>query len=194
MNVEIIVPEGVYEEIVDRPLKSKRFALESLRIKRLFSDGVISEVDADPEKTKEILKTSNHLFYMKKRPIQILHRGEAEALSLLVEHDCEALLVDERTTRLLVERPEKLLEVLSRQNHKHVEMDKGKLNKLKKIIPKTNIIRSTEIAAIAYEKGILARYYRFDQPQLLDAALAALKYSGCAISWQEIEEYKKAIS
>ena len=41
MQVKMLVTDEIYEEIIKRPEGSKRYALESLRIKKLFSEGVI---------------------------------------------------------------------------------------------------------------------------------------------------------
>jgi len=38
LSAKIVVTGGIYDEIVSRPITSKRYALESLRIRRLFSE------------------------------------------------------------------------------------------------------------------------------------------------------------
>ena len=48
------------------------------------------------------------------------------------------------------------------------------------------IIRSTELAYIAYKKGFID----IKDPRVLEAMLYALKYRGCSISEAEIEEVK----
>ncbi len=194
LDVDIVVPEGVYDEIVTRPLKSKRFALESLRIKRLFTDEVIREVDADEGLTKAIIDGSNNLFFHNNKALSIMHKGEAEAIALALEHRCHALLIDERTARLLIENPHRLASVLSSRNKHPVCVDEKQLVAFQKTLPPVAVIRSTEIAAAAFERGILSRYLRHSQPDLLLAALAALKYSGCSISWEEIDDYTRLLT
>jgi hypothetical protein len=49
------------------------------------------------------------------------------------------------------------------------------------------IIRSIELAYIAYKKGLV----KFGDGKLLDALLYSLKFKGCAVSSEEIEEIKK---
>ena len=49
------------------------------------------------------------------------------------------------------------------------------------------IIRSTELAYVAYKKGLL----RYKNGDVLGAVLYGLKFKGAAISGDEIEEIKK---
>lgn len=189
LGVKIAVTKGVYDEIITHPIHMKRFALESMRIKRLFSEGVISVRDADPKITGEILDRANSIFELSNHYLRIIHKGEAEAISLLKEINANALLIDERTMRLLIENPEQLRDVLSRQNNQNISINHRNLELFSSIIPDVSIIRSAEIAAIAYEKGILNNYIGSNGKDVLEATLYALKFSGCAISWQEIDEY-----
>jgi predicted nucleic acid-binding protein len=189
MGVKILVTDEIYEEIILRPMGSKRYALESMRIKKLFSEGVISIQNPEPLITQEIMDLSNSIFRVKNHPLHLIHKGEAAALALLAGIEADALLIDERTTRMLIEDAETLRRVLSDQLGRHVDMDHLKLAAFNDIIPDIKIIRSSEVAAVAYEKGILGRNLGNPGKEALMATLYALKFSGCAISWQEIDEY-----
>lgn len=192
MNAKIVTTPAVYDEIFTKPIKSKRFVLEALRIKRLFSHGVISIMDDEPELTHRILNISNSVFSVRGKPLKILHKGEAAALSLIIKSGADAFLIDERTTRLLIEDPDSLMSLLSHRNKEDVKMDDIMLSKFFDLIKNTKIIRSTEIAARAYEMGLLDDL-KTQGHNVLDATLYALKLSGCAISWEEIEEYKAVL-
>jgi predicted nucleic acid-binding protein len=189
MGVKILVTDEIYEEIILRPMGSKRYALESMRIKKLFTDGVISIQNPEPLITQEIMNLSNSIYRVKKHPLHLIHIGEAAALALLSGIEADALLIDERTTRMLIEDAETLRTVLSDQLGRHVDMDHQKLAAFNEIIPDVRIIRSSEVVAVAYEKGILGRNLGNPGKEALMATLYALKFSGCAISWQEIDEY-----
>jgi predicted nucleic acid-binding protein len=189
MGVKLLVTDEIYEEIILRPMGSKRYALESMRIKKLFSEGVISIMNPEPLITQEIMDLSNSVYRVKKHPLRLIHKGEAAALALLSGIEAEALLIDERTTRMLIEDPGTLQRVLSSQLGRHVDIDVEKLAALDDILPDVRIIRSSEIAAVAYEKGILGRNLGNSGKEALMATLYALKFSGCAISWHEIDEY-----
>jgi predicted nucleic acid-binding protein len=189
LGVKILVPDEIYNEIILRPMGSKRYALESMRIKKLFSSGVISVSNPEPLITREILNTANSVYRAKKHPLRLIHEGEAAALALLAGVDASALLIDERTTRMLIEDADGLRGVLCGQLGRRVDMDVRMLDAFRGIVSDVRIIRSSEIAAVAYEKGILGRSLGGCGKEALMAMLYALKFSGCAISWQEIEEY-----
>jgi predicted nucleic acid-binding protein len=193
LNVRVAVAPAVYEEVVSRPSESKRYALEALRIKRLFTDGVISKVSADGRVTDRILSLANSVFEVKGRPLSIIHSGEAEALSLIKTLSADALLIDERTTRLLIEDPSSLSGFLSERSNAKVRMNERRFRELSVYIPKVPVLRSTEIAALAYEAGVLPKMLNASGKKVLDASLSALKYSGCAITWEEIDEYLRII-
>lgn len=189
LGVKILVPDEIYNEIILRPMGSKRYALESMRIMKLFSGGVISVSNPEPLITQEVLDTANSVYCIKKHPLRLIHVGEAAALALLAGIDASALLIDERTTRMLIEDADGLRVVLSNQLGRRVDIDHQRLEAFRSVVPDVSIIRSSEIAAVAYEKGILGRSLGNNGKEALMAMLYALKFSGCAISWQEIEEY-----
>lgn len=193
LGVGIVVPPGVYAEVVSKPIVSRRFALGSMRLNKLLEDKVVSVRKPDGDLTERILDGFNSSYLVNNRPLRILHRGEAEALSLTRSRDVEALLVDERTTRLLMEDPEQLRRLLSRQNNQNVRLDARRIEDTRRMIPKVTVIRSSEVAAVAYERGVLSKYLSEGEGNLLEAVLCALKFSGCSITWGEIEDYKNTV-
>ncbi|MFH1662287.1 MAG: hypothetical protein ABIA02_04285, partial [Candidatus Falkowbacteria bacterium] len=67
---EFLITQEVKLEVIDKPINIKRFALEGLRAKRLFDDGVIKLPDAvgisneEIKKiTEEILSVANNTFF-----------------------------------------------------------------------------------------------------------------------------------
>lgn len=183
----------VKKEIVDKPSSGKRFVLESMRIKRLISSGAIKVMKCKTDLSDRILSASNRVYSVKGKNLRIIHAAEAEAVALAQEIDADALLIDERTMRLLMEDPNELRVLLSHRNKADVKLDEAALKVLEGIMPEVPIIRSAELAAVAYEKGILTRMHGVNDKSVLTAALNALKYSGCAITWEEISEYDKAV-
>ncbi|MFH1402704.1 MAG: hypothetical protein ABIH11_00360 [Candidatus Altiarchaeota archaeon] len=192
MREEFIVSPSVYEEIISRPSSSKRFAFESMRIRMLFDEGVLKMAESKSDLTDRILEKANSLYNIKGRHLKIIHRAETEIIALASELGADAMLLDERTTRLLLEDPYNLKELLSYRNKSKVRMDEGLLAELKGLLPDVPVIRSTELTAVAYERGFLKPYGGADKNVLLNA-LSALKFSGCSISWQEIDEYDKVV-
>jgi len=189
-----IIAKEVREEIIDKPLTTKRFELEALRMQELLEEGILempsclgikdSQVS---ERTQEILREANNLFYSEKREVEIIGKGEASCLALgkiLSEKKIKNIIaVDERTTRVLGESPENLVKLLENKLHTRIKMNKRSLDFVKGF----KFIRSTELIYIAYKKGLIT----IRKGQVLDALLYALKFKGCAISDEEIEEIKR---
>lgn len=191
---KFLVTHTIKHETVDYPLKVKRFEWGALRIQQLFNEKVLVQaeenvVDANllRKKAQEFLEQTNNIFVAKNKPVHILDEGEAEVLALskiLQEKGNETVIVvDERTTRVLCERPENLQKLLTKKLHTEVKVDKSKFS----IFEGYNVIRSTELAYIAYKKGFI----QIKDKKALGAVIYGLKYGGCSISEKEAQAYKK---
>ncbi len=181
---EFYISQSVKREIIDHPLKSKKFKLEAMQVKNVLEAGdlkVNSEFSG-----AEIADLVNSLFMARGRFIKIMHDGEIGALVLARNVKSVALVVDERTTRMLVENPESLASVLSRKMHTTVTIDHKKLDKFKKWLGDLKVLRSIELGVVAYELGLLDKYG--DKKNALDALLWAAKLRGCSVSDSEINE------
>lgn len=188
-NVEFIVPKGVEKELVERPLHVNEFEFKALRLREAINEGMIKveDVPGVHERAEEILEEANSLFQPR---VKILHEGEAECLALMELVGAKTLLVDERTTRLIVEDPVGLGKFIQNRTSFKVRMSEEKALKLHDRFSSFSVIRSSEVVAVAYEKGLLDKY---GDGRLLHASLYALKFSGCAISKKEISEYLKIL-
>lgn len=189
---KFIITERVKEEAIDRPLTIKRFELEALMIKKLFDEGIF-ELPYDLVKKDEIiaernkmLDLLNHTYYTKGEFMKIVHGGGTSslALSLILSKKGidNVVAVDERTARMLVENPENLRQLFSQKLHTKVEMKKD-ISFIKGI----RIIRSSELLYLAYKKGLVD----LKDHNVLEALLYAVKFKGCSISFEEIEQMKK---
>jgi hypothetical protein len=191
---EFLITKEVKQEIIDTPLNIKKYELEALQIKELFDCGIIKhadltaqEVDDLRNKREEIINLANTTFYSDNRPIHILEKGECAALALsLLLKEPNVVAVDERTARMLCENPDNIRKLLQKKLHTNVTANKKNYEFFKKF----KIIRSTELAYIAYKKGLV----ELKDKKTLDALLYALKYHGCSISEEEIEELKRLYS
>ncbi len=191
---KFLLTSEVKNELVDHPIKTKRFKLEALKIKQLINEGVLelpesigifnSEIS---QKTEEALDIANKSFVGSEKEIHLIDKGEASCIELsriLTERGINNLIaVDERTTRVLIENPENLKKFLERKLHTKIKVDYKKLE----IFKGFKIIRSTELIYMAYKKG----FVRIKDKELLDALLYAVKFRGASISDEEIEEIKK---
>lgn len=195
------MPTSVKGELIDRPMKSKKFKLEALVIQDYLFEGVFKLVDNKEvqDKSNYLLRLANNIFWSRDKPIKIIQKAEMEALAIVINNKSDALVVDERTLRLLVESPKNLAKLLSRRLHTKIKINEKTLNEFRKKIGNINILRSTELAVVAYDLGILDRFitannkvHKEFKSTLLEGALWGLKLRGCAISSDEIKEIMKA--
>ena len=191
---KFLITAEIKREVIDRPLTIKRFALEALKIKQLLDDGILEMPSSlginDSEisgKANEILNEANTFFYSNEKDIHLLDMGECAGLALsriLTEKGINnVLVVDERTTRMIVENHERLREFLERKLHVKIKVKHDKL----KLFHGFKIIRSPELAYVAWKKGLS----KLKNHDVLDALLYALKFKGAAISGEEIEQIKR---
>lgn len=188
-KIEFIIPYSVKKEIVDKPMRSKKYKLEAIQIKSLISNSIIRE-----EKRREVKKylfACNNLFYVHNTPLRILQEAELEALILARDLN-GGYVVDERTMRVLVESPEQLKKILENKLKAEVTINNKNLDLLKSEICCVPIIRSTELMYMAYEKGVFKDLLKgTTKKEFLDGLLWGLRLRGCSISTEEI---KKLIS
>jgi len=120
-----------------------------------------------------------------------VHIAEMETIAAALLYNSEAIVIDERTTRLLVEKPKELHKILEHKLHTKVSVNHKKLNNFLKLTKGVRVIRSVELVLVAYEKGLFDKYLP-DMPNkkrlLLDAMLWGMKLDGCAVSRKEIEK------
>lgn len=191
---KFIITTEVNEEIIQKPLNIKRFELEALRIKKLVEDGVLEYPsslgikDKDISyKTKELLEVANQTFEAGGRKMHVVDLGEMSVLALskmLSDKGIDNIIaVDERTTRMLIEKPDNLERLFEKKLHTKVRVNRNNF----KFFKGPKLIRSTELAYVAYKKGLVG----LKNGLVLDALLYAMKYKGCSISEDEIEEIKK---
>jgi len=189
-----IITKEVKNEVIDVPLNIKRFELEALKVKQLLDEKIIelpSSLNIDEneisKKTKEILGVANNIFVSNNKEIDLIHIGEASCLVLGRMLDDikinNVLAIDERTTRMLVEKPENLKKLLEKKLHTKINLKKENFEFFKNF----KIVRSTELMYVAYKKGLV----RLKNGMVLDALLWALKFKGCSISDDEIFEIKR---
>ena len=193
-NAEFIVPEEVKREIVDRPLKSARFEFKALRLGMAIGSGAIKVVsDGDvARRAKEIAGLANSLFRYGKHNVNIIHGGEAESIALMQKQGIQTLLVDERTTRLLVEDHVALKKYIERRTGFNLKLNNKIAKRLEDEVGGISVIRSSELLAWAFENGLLKKFG--NDKSVLHASLYGLKYSGCAISNDEIEDYMRLLA
>ncbi len=193
-----IIPEGVKYELVDSPLLSRKFKLEALQVLREIYTGTFDLVKSENIRylSHRIMNIANHTFKAYDSDIAIVHIGEMDVLAAAKILKSKAVVIDERTTRQLIEDPLSIAKHLQSKLHTHITVDENNIRLLKRELSGIKVIRSVELMSLAYEFHILdsliipqeQRVYKNLNSTLLDAVLWSLKLNGCAVSDEEINK------
>jgi hypothetical protein len=190
---KFLITHDVKREIIDRPINIKKFEFEALQLQKLVDEKVLEMPDSlgvsanevDKE-TKKLMDIANNIFEANKNKIHILDSGEVScfALSILLNQKKikNTLAIDERTARMISERPDNLKDLLQKKLHAKIRVEKNNYHYFEGF----KIIRSSELVYIAYKKGLVD----LEGSMVLDALLYAVKFKGCSISDEEIKEIK----
>lgn len=191
---KFLITKNVKYETVDRPIGIKRFELGALQVQNLIDSGTLelpSSIGVSEEtlnsSTNELMDIANHYLQVKGQWVQIVSPAEMSCLALSSELKKQGIMsiiaIDERTTRLLAEKPQNLEQLMSEKIHQRVQLVASNFT----IFSQYRFIRSSEIVYVAYKKGLIP----LKGKKVLEALLYATKFKGSAISIQEIEELKK---
>ena len=188
-NVQFIIAPSVKKEIIERPLaiSMKAYELSAMRMKRALDDNVLQEVDGESlERAKRIMDLANGMFYAMSKPVHLVDLGEADMIALSQSTGCSLILMDERTTRMLIEAPFRLKEHMEKEMGVSVMVNRRNFDEFKEITGGMKVIRSSELASLAFKAGYFSP---FPNPgKMLEATLYSLKYNGCSIGFDEIDE------
>ncbi len=189
---EFILTPAVKREVIDKPMKIKKYKLESLRVKDLLEKGVFthsSKVVSNEKLAKEtsrVAKIANSSIRDSSsgEKINLIHEGEASCLAFcnLVKAP-SVIIIDERTTRMLVESPKNIKRLMEKKLHASLELQESLLVDLKKY----KLIRSSELLYVAYKKDLIGLPR---DKNLLEALMYGVKAKGAAISSKEIDSIK----
>jgi len=195
---EFYITEGVYKELIEKPLSTKKYKFEALQILPLITKGILklNKRQEIKDKAQELLDLANQSFVARDNNIGIVHQGEVEAIACAIIEGADTLVIDERTTRSLIESPELLERHFERKLHTNVDVNRDNLNRLCEQIKHIKVIRSFELASVAFEKGLLNMYDVKGEEEyvpnirraLLEGVLWGVKLNGCSVKREEIYE------
>jgi predicted nucleic acid-binding protein len=192
-NVDFYISPKVYEELINKPLNTKKYKLEAFQVLPYINKGIV-KVYKHP-KIKQIAEElefyANNTFKIRDKNVKIVHAGEIEALATTLFLEADAIGIDERTTRHLIEKPEKIAQHMEHKIHAEVKIDWKNLNTIKKKVKDVRVIRSAELVTIGFEKGLFKRYGEKNRFAILEGALWAVKLNGCSMKEQEIKQIIK---
>lgn len=193
-GIRFVIPPEVEYEVITRPLSNGLFQyyFSSLKMKKALKDKVlVKAAKSERPLTQKILETANHLFFMKGRPLRLIHAGEAGMIALAQELGVSTILIDERTTRMLIENPISLKKHLEKEFSVHIMVNKRNLDRFSELTEDMSVIRSSELLILAYENGFLEGFT--NRKKALEAGLYKIKFSGCSVGFKEIKEFLKLV-
>ncbi|MBI2559492.1 hypothetical protein HYW20_09280 [Candidatus Woesearchaeota archaeon] len=195
-NGKFYITEPVRKELVDRPLETKKFKFEAIQVERLIEDGVLDVIDNGfiRETTPRLLNTANQIFRAYNSNMKIVHFAEMSVIAAAISLNADAIAIDEKTTRFLIENPRMIIDILKKTLHTSIGINENNLKEFKNNVRRIKAIRSIELVTIAYERGILDSYITKipdARKNLLESVLWGVKLNGCAVSKDEIEQIVK---
>lgn len=190
------IPTIVKRELVDKPLQTKKFKFEALQVLRAIQDGILEVVDNRHIKksAQTLFNLANNTFHAHGHSISIVHLGEMEGIASAKYLDSDSFIIDERTTRVLIEDPKKLANILQHKLHTSIFINHKNLKSFLKRVKGIKLLRSFEIVVVAYELGLLDKYLLkipSSKKTLVEGVLWGIKLNGCAVSQREINEVVK---
>jgi hypothetical protein len=191
------ITPSVKTELIERPLKIKRFEFEALQVMRLIEDKVIEVYDNVPiAKSKQLLGLANSSFKIKNKTMDIIQAGEIESVASAIEMGADGIVMDERTLRLLIENGNELEKLLEYRFKRDVISNYDKIKQFSQEVKNVKIIRSIELVSVAFKLGLLNSFQpkiAKGKEKLVDAILWATKYNGCAVTGDEIMEISESL-
>jgi len=195
-NGKFYLTESVKKELVDRPFEIKKFKFEAIQVEKLIEQGTLEILDTEfiRAETPKIFGIANNIFNAFNHDMKIVHFAEMSVIAAALDVKADAVVLDEKTTRLLIENPKTLLEIMRKTLHTSVGINESNLKEFRNKVKDIKAIRSVELVAIAYEHKILDNYITNipdARKNLLESVLWGVKLNGCAVSKEEIEQIIK---
>lgn len=196
-NGKFYITQAAKYELIDHPLATKRFKFEALQVLELIKTGTLEILDSPAIKSDglQMLDSANRIYTQQKQPIIIVQHAEMQTVAAAVRNQSASIVVDERTTRLLLEAPHVLKTLLGNKMDVKVEINHDALAQFRSLVGKTvPVMRSAELVTIAYELGILDKFLadiKDARRTLLESVLWGVKVHGCSIANREIEQVLK---
>lgn len=193
-NGKFIITEAVKKEVVDNPINVPRFELGALRVQALIDKSVLEFPSAlnigneiIKKESQRLMNIANHYIFSRGTWVNIISEGETSCLALSSELNKikieNIIAIDERTTRILSEKPENLQKIISDKIHANVKAQLSSIEEFSNF----RFVRSTELVYLAYKKDLLG----IQGKKALEAALYATKFKGSSVTFEEIDELKK---
>lgn len=186
------ITNDVRRELIVKPLTTKKYKLEAMQIMPLLNSKIIEVYDNEEvnAKARWLQDIANNTFMAKENYITIVQYAEMQTLAAALLLGADAVVIDERTTRMLIENPLKVSERMRQKLHTSIRINKENLEILKQTLSSIKVIRSAELVIMAYELGAFNSYLspEITKKSMIEGILWAVKLNGCSISDDEIKE------
>lgn len=189
MKGDLLITKGVVNESITYPIAIPEYSFAAVRIERALNSKMLRVIEYSTSTLDRILHSANNMFYTE-RPFHLVDEGEAEMIAAAVDNGLKMLLMDERTTRALIESPMDLKDHLEEEFRIRINVNQDMFDQFKATTKGLQVIRSAEIVALANEKGYFKKFKDLSG-KAYEAALYSVKFKGCAIGFDEIEELVK---
>jgi len=194
-NGKFYITPAVKIELIDRPLKIKRFGFEALQVMKHIREGTLEIYKEVPQKrVLELKKLANSSFKIKNKTMDIIQAGEMESVASALQLQSEGVVMDERTLRLFIENYKEMEKLLEIRFKRDVTGNPTNMKKFSDQLKAIKIVRSIELVGTAYKLGILDNYIprlKTGKQMLVNSILWTTKYNGCAVTTHEIEELER---
>lgn len=199
-KTKFAISTEVHNELFKKPMAGIKFKFSAMRVEEYVQDGILEVIHNEQvdNLAEQILRHANSVFRAKGKDIKIIHRGEAQIFALAKHLKSDLIINDERVSRTFVEAPQHLQKKLLGRLHTEIGFNKKEYDRALDLIGELHIIRSADLFAVAFDRGVFnSSISKIKIPnakaEFLRGGLWALKFSGCFISQQEIEEYVKML-
>jgi len=190
-NGSFAMTMGVKRELVDRPLETLRFKFEALQVQSLIEKGVLNVINEEAvvKKAQELLNLANSILSGHGQNNKIVQIGEMETLAAALLYKADAIVIDERITRTLLENPKGLHLLMEKRLHMQLKSNEQALQQFEEATRHIIVLRSIELVTIAYELGLLDKFVvgiPNARRELLESTLWGVKLNGCSVTEDEI--------
>lgn len=197
-DIQFIITPSIHKEVIEKSMNIDKFRLSGIRVLKRLCNGAIIVKETDMSLTNKLVDIANKIYSVKGDDYHVLHEGELGLIPLAIENKSYTLVCDERIFSRMITDPEGLKRIFENRLHTAVSINQDKLNEFKELTKDIEIFKSSDLIAIAYEKGLMNEYIRECASKklgkdLLTGSLWALKMSGCSISMLDIKEYETRI-
>ncbi len=190
---DFCITEAVKKELVDRPIQTKKFKFEAIQVQQQIESRIIKVMRQNEFFVggSKLQALANSLYRTNVGNVPIVQRGEMESLAATIFLGADAFVTDERITRMIIEAPDALREILEKRLHSKITINDEALNQFEEETRHVNVIRSVELVTVAYEQGLLDKFIVSlpnARNELLESVLWGVKLNGCAVGENEIRQ------